>query len=123
MTSPGRGIQLASESFAGRRPYQEDGVGSTTLDDGHTIVAVADGMGGHAAGEVASVLALEVVLDAPSRGDSLDAAVRLAKERARAVSQDPDKKGMGTTLVVLLVDGDRNSIADGGNGRAYLLSS
>ncbi|MDX1632795.1 MAG: protein phosphatase 2C domain-containing protein [Thermoanaerobaculia bacterium] len=123
MTSPGRGIQLASESIAGRRPYQEDGVDSTTLDDGRTVVAVADGMGGHAAGEVASALALEVVLDALSRGESLDAAVGLANERVHAVAQDPDKKGMGTTLVVLLVDGDRYRIANVGDSRAYLVSA
>ena len=41
MTSPGRGIHLASESLVGRRPDQEDGFDQTILGDGRTVVAFA----------------------------------------------------------------------------------
>jgi len=44
--------RLATESIAGRRPYQEDTVLAQALSDARTLVAVADGMGGHAAGDV-----------------------------------------------------------------------
>jgi serine/threonine protein phosphatase PrpC len=55
--------QLAKESIAGARPYQEDSVLAETLSDGRILVAVADGMGGHAAGDVASALALDTLVE------------------------------------------------------------
>ena len=53
--------RLSVESIAGQRPYQEDAVLARNLSDGRLLVAVADGMGGHAAGEVASALEPERV--------------------------------------------------------------
>lgn len=89
------------------------------------LFAVADGLGGHQGGEVASRVALETLQEAHRRdGDDLDLveAVRRANravvERAR---EDPALAGMGTTLTIVRVEGDRFSLAHVGDSRAYLL--
>jgi PPM family protein phosphatase len=114
--------RLAVESIAGQRPYQEDSALAETLADGRTLVAVADGMGGHAAGEVASKLALETLREAVSRQLSLADAFRMANERVHEMAWEPGKQGMGTTLVAILVDGSRYSVANVGDSRVYLVS-
>lgn len=115
--------RLAVESIAGQRPYQEDSVLAEMLADGRTLVAVADGMGGHAAGEVASALALEALTEAIARGGSLGDAFREANARVHEKASEPGKQGMGTTLVAVLVDGDEFSVANVGDSRAYLVSA
>jgi protein phosphatase len=87
------------------------------------LYAVADGMGGHRGGEVASELALETVEALASAGkgglaDQVRAANRAVFERSmsdRAVS------GMGTTLTAVTVDDERAHLAHVGDSRAYLL--
>lgn len=115
--------RLAVESIAGLRPYQEDAVLSEILPDGRTLMAVADGMGGHAAGEVASALALETLSAAVQEGQALDDAFRLANERVHLKSLDPGKQGMGTTLVAMLLEGDSYQIANVGDSRCYLVDA
>lgn len=115
-------LRLATESIAGQRPYQEDAVLTRELGDGRTLVAVADGMGGHAAGEVASALALETLVEALEDGMSLDAAFTLANERVHEKSREPGKQGMGTTLVAVVVEGSEYSVANVGDSRCYLVS-
>jgi serine/threonine protein phosphatase PrpC len=97
---------------------------------GTVVVAVADGMGGHLAGEVASAMALEPVraLDGTHFDDGADAveALRDAVVRANdAVSQkaedDPAYRGMGTTLTAAIIEGRRVHLAHVGDSRAYLL--
>lgn len=114
---------LAVESIAGQRPYQEDSVLAETLADGRTLVAVADGMGGHAAGEVASAVALETLNEAVSDGQPLDDAFRLANARVHEKASEPGKQGMGTTLVAVLVDGDEYTVANVGDSRGYIVSA
>ena len=114
--------RLAVESIAGQRAYQEDSVLAETLPDGRTLVAVADGMGGHAAGEVASKLALETLVEAVGQRRGLAEAFRLANERVHRMAQEPGKQGMGTTLVAILVDGSEYSVANVGDSRVYLVS-
>lgn len=114
--------RLAVESIAGQRPYQEDSVLAEMLADGRTLIAVADGMGGHAAGEVASALALETLSEAIVEGKALGDAFRLANSRVHHMASEPGKQGMGTTLVAVLVDGDHFSVANVGDSRAYLVS-
>ena len=116
-------LRLAMESIAGRRPYQEDSVLAENLSNGRTLVAVADGMGGHAAGEVASALALETLVSALEDGEGLVAAFQLANERVHTGGTEPGKEGMGTTLVALLLDGDEYMIANVGDSRGYQVSS
>jgi serine/threonine protein phosphatase PrpC len=115
--------RLAVESIAGQRPYQEDSVLAETLDDGRTLIAVADGMGGHAAGEVASQLALEALGEAVRERRTLAEAFRLANERVHQMATEPGKQGMGTTLVAVLVDGSEFSVGNVGDSRVYLISA
>lgn len=114
--------RLASESIAGRRPYQEDAVLVQSLSDGRVLVAVADGMGGHAAGEVASGLALETLYQALEEGITLDRAFELANQAVHEKARDPGKRGMGTTLTAALVDDGEFMIGNVGDSRGYLIS-
>jgi serine/threonine protein phosphatase PrpC len=117
-----REIRFSTESIQGRRPQNEDSVLAETLRKGGLLLAVADGMGGHAAGEVASALALDTLLRAIREGEGLEHAVRLANREVHRAAQDPDKLGMGTTLTAILLQNDRILLANVGDSRAYYIS-
>ncbi|MBX6385951.1 MAG: Stp1/IreP family PP2C-type Ser/Thr phosphatase [Microbispora sp.] len=92
------------------------------------LLAVADGMGGHAHGEVASSVAIAALssLDRDTFGGDLlsaiEAAVRDANHQLHAmVARDPSLKGMGTTLTAMLWSGSRFALVHVGDSRAYLL--
>jgi PPM family protein phosphatase len=88
----------------------------------HPLFAVADGMGGHQGGEVASKLALER-LERVTDGESDLAEV--VRDANRAVfskaAEDPGLRGMGTTLTAVRVEGDRLHWAHVGDSRMYRL--
>ncbi|MGW4564087.1 Stp1/IreP family PP2C-type Ser/Thr phosphatase [Streptomyces sp. NPDC004561] len=95
---------------------------------GPRLLAIADGMGGQAAGEVASseVISALVTLDDDVPGSdiltSLGAAVQRANDQLRSmVEEDPQLEGMGTTLTALLWTGQRLGLVHVGDSRAYLL--
>jgi len=96
---------------------------------GPHLLAVADGMGGHAAGDVASSIAIGemVSLDGESPGadDALDLlaqALRTANNELREATQrQPELQGMGTTVTALLRTGNKIAVAHIGDSRAYLL--
>jgi serine/threonine protein phosphatase PrpC len=115
--------RLAIESIPGKRPYQEDSVFADVLADGRTLVAVADGMGGHAAGEVASALALKTLQDALASGKELGDAFRMANERVHGMAAEPGKQGMGTTMVAVLISGTEFRVANVGDSRAYQVNA
>jgi len=88
------------------------------------MFAVADGMGGAKAGEVASALAVEAVENAPDSGqpaeEQLAAIVRSANRRIYDLAvADESRRGMGTTLTLVKVHDDEISIAHVGDSRAY----
>jgi protein phosphatase len=114
--------RLAVESIAGLRPYQEDSALAQSLADGRLLVAVADGMGGHAAGEVASALALQTLVSALEDGMDLEAAFVHANAEVHDKAREPGKQGMGTTLVAALVDDGEFMVANVGDSRGYLLT-
>ncbi|MGW7050252.1 Stp1/IreP family PP2C-type Ser/Thr phosphatase [Streptomyces sp. NPDC054887] len=95
---------------------------------GPRLLAIADGMGGQAAGEVASseVISTLVTLDDDVPGSdiltSLGSAVQRANDQLRMmVEEDPQLEGMGTTLTALLWTGQRLGLVHVGDSRAYLL--
>jgi protein phosphatase len=95
---------------------------------GPRLLAIADGMGGQAAGEVASseVISTLVQLDDDIPGSdlltALGRAVQQANEQLRQmVEEDPQLEGMGTTLTALLWTGQRLGMVHVGDSRAYLL--
>ncbi|TNH28814.1 serine/threonine-protein phosphatase [Micromonospora orduensis] len=95
---------------------------------GPFLIAIADGLGGHVAGDVASSTAIEAVRrydqvvtpDALSvaLGQAVDAANKALRQRTEA---EPDLAGMGTTLVAMLKSGETVALANVGDSRAYLL--
>jgi len=95
------------------------------------LAAVADGMGGHRAGEVASATAMEQLrflrdggpwLDDRAAGEALKRAVAEANRRIRDLAAtDKALEGMGTTITALLEDRDSIHLAHVGDSRAYLL--
>ncbi len=111
------------------------------VDDELQLFVVADGMGGHAAGEVASRIAVETIAELVSAPDEPDgtwphpydeqygrstnrliAALKLANSRVlEAMRKDARLRGMGTTVVALLVHEDIVSFAHVGDSRAYLI--
>jgi len=121
------------------RPLNEDyhRVWQFPLADGElTLLAVADGMGGAAAGEVASKLAMEVLDESFSRYveelragnpvvgiDKLtDKAMRLANRRVYgAAIKHQGRRGMGTTLTCVAVLGRRAYVGHVGDSRAYMV--
>ncbi|MDX3063452.1 MULTISPECIES: Stp1/IreP family PP2C-type Ser/Thr phosphatase [Streptomyces] len=95
---------------------------------GPRLLAIADGMGGQAAGEVASseVISTLVQLDDDVPGSDILTALGTAVQRANdqlrvMVEEDPQLEGMGTTLTALLWTGQRLGLVHVGDSRAYLL--
>jgi serine/threonine protein phosphatase PrpC len=132
---------VCAQSHVGRvREQNED---SFLVDEALGLYAVADGMGGHAAGEVASRLALQVLLRVVREGQERVAQARAeprSREAAHGVSKlleeavhaaclavhevgtnDETKRGMGTTLTLLLAIGMKAFVAHVGDSRMYLV--
>ncbi len=143
-TSSKRGMKLALQ-VAGKtdvglvRTNNEDNFG---YDTRHGVFVVCDGMGGQAAGEVASKMAVETVLnyftrdlhdsgtqvlgrffgEVSTRANKLANAIQLANQAIRQAAEGrPELAGMGSTIVAVCVEGDQFSIANVGDSRVYLL--
>ena len=116
-----------------RRSNNEDCV---VVDESHSLIVLADGMGGHKAGEVASDMAANGVMKnlghwlEKSRETTISR--NLKKAITRFINQansliyqesllDYEKRGMGTTIVVAVVRKNKLTIAHVGDSRAYLL--
>jgi protein phosphatase len=130
----------AGKTDVGRkREHNED---AFLINAKHGLYTIADGMGGHAAGEVASRIAVDVINEfIEISGDDSDitwpfefddgvsmeenrifTAIKLANMKIFEVIQErKELEGMGTTLVTLLVQGDDAFIGHVGDSRAYLL--
>jgi protein phosphatase len=126
-------------SVGRKRTNNED---AFAIVDAHQLFVVADGMGGHSAGEVAAQLAVQHILaffeehgkDEDTTwpfpyddrfsfpANKLRTAIALANERIQAYAgEHPESRGMGTTVVAALSSGDRLVISHVGDSRAYLL--
>ncbi|WP_205624706.1 Stp1/IreP family PP2C-type Ser/Thr phosphatase [Vulgatibacter incomptus] len=124
----------------GRR--RKDNEDAFLADDELGLYAVCDGMGGHAAGEVAAARTLEVIREhvaahadvvaalaadpSPKSGAAAVQLVEAAIQRAcaevyRLAQADASKRGMGTTCVALIVSGEKGVIGHVGDSRIYLV--
>ena len=132
-------LRAQGVSTRGRvRPTNEDCYG---IDDDLRLCIVADGMGGHRAGEVASRMVVDAVMDYVGRsavsttwpfgfdesiseaGNLLKTAVHVANARIfEAAATTPDYFGMGTTAVAMLERNGVLSVAHVGDSRLYMFS-
>lgn len=128
-------IRTVHVSHVGRvRPVNEDSVFVSTLEHGYTLGVVADGMGGHLAGDTASRLAVDTVAADLS---SLEPGIPLEGIRAalgdailhaneviyQEASSDERLHNMGTTIVAVLLSGSEGYIGHIGDSRAYKVAS
>ena len=132
-------IEIANISDTGqKRPHNDD---SAVTDSGLGLAIVADGMGGYKAGEVASAIAAQMILqetrdhledlkDGEVDGESglsqaslliKDAIMRANSRVYRTAQEVPQCQGMGTTVVVVLHHRNRVTVAHVGDSRVYRL--
>jgi protein phosphatase len=115
-------LRYSAVSDIGRSRRKNDDSGYA----GPHFLMIADGMGGAAAGDLASAVAVQTMrrLDAPVDGDLLEAlagAVHRANDRlAELIEDDPAVEGMGTTVDAVLFDGAHIGLAHLGDSRGYL---
>jgi len=111
-----------------RRDDNEDFVGAyapAEPDERGSLFVVCDGMGGHAAGEVASRLAVETLVESwvghtgGNAHQTLRAAVRSANSMVFSASLDSATRGMGTTLTSLALVGSESIVGHVGDSRCY----
>jgi protein phosphatase len=96
---------------------------------GKHFLLVADGMGGHAAGELASSTAVSIVAQVDSNKDKLDDLNQklqnipnvITKELKNAITKDSTRAGMGTTLTSAVIEKNSLKVSQVGDSRAYLV--
>jgi len=136
-------MELESYAYTDAGPVREQNEDAFLVDRESGVFIVADGMGGHAAGEVASQMAVETIhsilvgredpdetrlvrdVEEIDESDRLRERLRYAMNQAsiairRESEGRPETRGMGTTVVVLVVEGDHAHVAHVGDSRAYL---
>ncbi len=129
-------MKIAHKTDIGKiRQVNEDRCAIVPNLNGYTLAIVADGMGGHQAGDTASQLTIEMIQQELSSSihtgmsdqeclDALEAAIRKANEVVfDAASRKEHYHGMGTTVVAALVDGQRIRLGHIGDSRAYLIDN
>ncbi|HZR99069.1 MAG TPA: Stp1/IreP family PP2C-type Ser/Thr phosphatase [Chloroflexota bacterium] len=128
-------LEVGQVTDVGRkRTVNEDNLGAfipadpALLAQIGALFVVADGMGGHAKGEVASAIAVSTIVEeyqkstAPTLGERLVAALREANAAIwDEASRQVDHAGMGTTVVCGVVVGDELLVTNAGDSRAYLV--
>lgn len=126
-------MNTASRTDVGRiRTVNEDSAAVHTGADGLTIAVLADGMGGHQAGDIASRTTIEIMMEqlgplrAEMKPDEWEQAIAASIERANAEIyrqslQNPQYAGMGTTVVAAVAASRRLTVAHIGDSRAYML--
>jgi PPM family protein phosphatase len=113
-----------------RRDHNEDAYTTFTTEGGLVVCVVADGMGGHLAGEVASARTIEIVerelrpstAHAAEAAEALRAAIETAnREIWQEAQDDVAKAGMGTTVVAAILADDQAILANAGDSPAFLV--
>lgn len=119
-------LNYAFHSEKGPRPNNEDCAGgSLSSDKTAVLLVVADGMGGHAHGEIASRMALEILTRRDARevlrrpNEVLGWSIEQAHDWIRTeASADPARHGMGTTVVAVVISNGEAVVAHVGDSRA-----
>lgn len=119
-----RSTYAVAYTHRGRRARNEDAVRRVDLPDGRVLAIVCDGMGGHAGGAYASATALDGVMRRLSDGADPMEAIREANAALYAeAALDAARTGMGTTLVMAIVEQGLATVYNVGDSRAYLCES
>ncbi|MDQ2068848.1 Stp1/IreP family PP2C-type Ser/Thr phosphatase [Natronospira bacteriovora] len=120
-------LTAAGRTDTGRkRPHNEDAI-EVVIKDG--LMVLADGMGGYSAGEIASQIAVDTIVHTVQNASPMERGDRLLQEAIakanRAIldkaKENPEREGMGTTIVVCLFRRGRVTIAHVGDSRVYRL--
>lgn len=127
-------FDIASDQIDGARDYQEDAfmvsnLGETKKGENSALLIMADGMGGHAAGNVASNMVVATFnktfqgkMPDPKINEVLQAALLTSNDQIRAAVQEtPDLTGMGCTMVTAYLEGDALRWISVGDSHLYLL--
>jgi protein phosphatase len=116
-------VRLASGVATDRGQIRDNNEDAYLVDDEDSLYAVADGMGGHRGGEVASRTAIEALRASIASGAPVDNAITSANTAVRErAATDDELTGMGTTLTAVVVSGPHQLLVGHvGDSRAYLL--
>lgn len=111
-------IEIVGQSHRGKRSLNED---SFVADSTRGLAIVADGMGGAAAGEVASALVCESLRQRLEAAPMVEAIAATHRQLSELAQGRPAQQGMGSTVVAVRFDGFQFDLAWIGDSRAYLL--
>ena len=136
-------LKISTEALSDVGRKRKGNEDAYAVDAGHGLYVIADGMGGHAAGEVASRIAVDAIVEFVTQtagnqeitwpfgldetisydGNRLKTAVRHANRLVlEATRESADLEGMATTVAGVLVEGDIANLAHVGDSRIYLWS-
>lgn len=122
-------VSIGTAQWIGERERQEDSIASAVGPDGRHSLILADGMGGHAGGEIASRLATSVALEAlldpyDTVPDALDNAISRANSAISShIETSPECDGMGTTLICVVIENGKLWWSSVGDSHLYILRS
>ena len=125
-------INYKGLTFVGRRSKNQDSILLEKINDDTFLFAVADGMGGHIGGEIASAIAVSTLLKTVKNKIETCNDLKLILKEAYEASDkkiaskaitNPELKGMGTTMVSVLIHKDKFIWANIGDSRLYFLKN
>lgn len=111
-------------SEIGPRQNNEDCCGIVEIPNKRTLFVVCDGMGGHFVGEIASRTVCDIFTAYWRNHDQADSPTKVlvaSRQASAAIDQQPSNRQMGTTLVMLSVEGSQATIAHAGDSRCYVV--
>jgi len=116
-------MKLSAGAFSDPGRVRDDNEDAHVVDERLTLFAIADGMGGHVAGEVASWTAIEALRASVASGVPINEAIVRANDAVfERAAGDPKLTGMGTTMTAVVVaGGNRLLVGHVGDSRAYYL--
>ncbi len=111
-------------SEIGPRQNNEDCCGIVESPGKRTLFVLCDGMGGHFGGEIASQTVCDIITAYWRKYDQADSPTKVlaaTRQASAAIDQQPSNRQMGTTLVMVSVEGSQATIAHAGDSRCYVI--